>query len=130
MRAANFCDLAASPIMIGTIGCTPGLIVRPRSVTASRKYFVFSSSLSRSSVDAVRISSAFKHAATIGGATVLENKYGRERCRKRSTICLRPLVKPPLAPPSAFERAGDDVDLAHHTAIFVRAAAGLAEEPG
>src|SRR5256885_6037449 len=44
MRAANFCDLAASPIIIGTIGCTPGLIVRPRSVTASRKYFVFSRS--------------------------------------------------------------------------------------
>ena len=29
MRAANFCDFAASPIMIGTIGCTPGLIDKP-----------------------------------------------------------------------------------------------------
>ena len=74
MRAANFCDFAASPIMIGTIGCTPGLIVRPRSVSAARKYFVFSSSLSRSSVDALRSSSAFSDAATTGGAIVLENR--------------------------------------------------------
>ena len=74
MRAANFCDFAASPIMIGTIGCTPGLMVKPRSVSAARKKFVFSSSLSRSSVDALRSSSAFSDAATTGGAIVLENK--------------------------------------------------------
>src|SRR3977135_1063284 len=102
MRAANFCDLAASPIMIGRIGCAPDLIVRPRSVRASRKYFVFSSSLSRSSVDALSNSSAFNDAATTGGAMVLENKYGRERCRKRSTITFRELVHPQLAPPSAL----------------------------
>ena len=46
----------------------------PDLVTASRKYPVFASSLSRSSVERVRISRAFKTAATIGGATVLENK--------------------------------------------------------
>src|SRR5437667_1726786 len=104
MRAANLCDFAASPIMIGTIGCTPGLMVKPRSLSAARKYFVFSSSLSRNSVDALSSSSAFRLAATTGGAMVFENKYGRERCRKRSTISLRPLVKPPLAPPSALPR--------------------------
>ena len=74
MRAANCCDLAASPIMIGTMGCMPALIVSPRSVSACRKYFVFASSLSRSSVDAVNNSSAFKEAATMGGATLFENK--------------------------------------------------------
>src|SRR2546430_17535252 len=83
MRAANFCDLAASPIMIGTIGCVPGLIVRPRSVRAARKYFVFSSSLSRNSVEALSNSSAFNDAATTGGAIVFENKYGRDRSEER-----------------------------------------------
>jgi len=57
------------------------------------------------SVDALRISSAFKQAATIGGATVLENKYGRERCRRRSTICLRPLVKTAARAAERFGRA-------------------------
>src|SRR5262249_55203534 len=66
------------------------------------KYFVFSSSLSRKSVDALRSSSALRHAATIGGATVLENKYGRERCRRRSRISFRPLMNPQLAPPDAL----------------------------
>ena len=44
---------------------------------------------------------------------------------------LRPLVKPPLAPPRAFPKcAGDDIDPAHHSAIFVRAASGFAEKTG
>src|SRR5437763_205105 len=58
--------------MIGTIGCVPGLIVRPRSVKPARKYFVFSSSLSRNSVEALSNSSAFKLAATMCGATLFE----------------------------------------------------------
>ena len=33
------------------------------------------------------------------GATLLEKRYGRERCRSSSTIRFRALVKPPLAPP-------------------------------
>jgi len=74
IRAANFCDFAASPIMMRTIECTPGLIVRPRSVSAARKHFVFSSSLPRRSVDALRSSNAFREAATTGGAMVLENR--------------------------------------------------------
>jgi hypothetical protein len=37
MRPANFCERAASPSMIGTIGCVPGLIVKPRSVKAALK---------------------------------------------------------------------------------------------
>src|SRR5438094_9727615 len=98
MRAANFCDFAASPIIIGTIGCVPGLIVRPRSVNAARKYFVFSSSLSRSSVDAMSNSSAFKDAATTGVAIVFENKYGRELGRKGSTIFYVPCVEPQHEP--------------------------------
>src|SRR5437762_7860115 len=77
MRAANFCDFAASPIIMGTIGWTPGLIVSPRSVRALRKYFVFASSLSRNSVDPVRSSRALRVAATIWGATLLEKRYGR-----------------------------------------------------
>ena len=52
------------------------------SVNAARKYLVFSSSLSRNSVEQLRRSSAFNDAATIGGATVLEKRYGRERWRK------------------------------------------------
>ena len=72
MRAANL-ERAASPSIIGTKpGRVPGFMVRPRSVKAARKNFVFSSSSSRSSVDPVKSSIAFIEAATIGGETVLE----------------------------------------------------------
>jgi hypothetical protein len=49
-------------------------MVSPRAVKAARKYFVFCSSLSRSSVVAVRSSMALSDATTTGGAIVLENK--------------------------------------------------------
>src|SRR5216117_2172526 len=120
MRAANFWDFAASPIMIGTIGCTPGLIVRPRSVSAARKYFVFSSSLSRSSVDALRSSSAFNEAATTGGAMVLENRYGRERCRKIDNLFASTRKPAARAAERFAQRSSDNVDPAHDAAIFVR----------
>ena len=44
----------------------------------------------------------FMAAPMIGGGTVLENRYGRLRWRSISMISLRPLVYPPLAPPSAL----------------------------
>ena len=74
MRAAKRCESAASPNITGTMGWVPGLIVRPIFVMFSRKYFVFSSNRSRSSVDAETISMAFSEAATTHGATVLENR--------------------------------------------------------
>ena len=40
--------------------------------------------------------------ATIGGATVLLNKYGLDRCLSISTISFRPEVNPPDAPPNSF----------------------------
>jgi hypothetical protein len=77
--------LAASPIMIGTMGCVPGLIVRPRSVSAARKYCVFFSSLSRNSVDALSNSSAFNDAVTTGGAIVFEKRYGQTAKQSAAT---------------------------------------------
>ena len=41
-------------------------------------------------------------APTIAGAIEFENRYGRERWRRRSTISFFPVVKPPAAPPSAL----------------------------
>ena len=63
---------------------------------------MFSSSLSRSSVDASSMSSTASVVAAMAGASVFENRYGRLRWRSSSTISRRPLVKPPDAPPSAL----------------------------
>ena len=41
-------------------------------------------------------------AAHIAGATVLEKRYGRDLCRRRSTTGCDAVVKPPDAPPSAL----------------------------
>jgi hypothetical protein len=49
------------------------MISKPTEVICSLKYRVFFSSLSRSEVVEERISKTFKLAATIAGATVLEN---------------------------------------------------------
>ena len=78
--------------MIGTIGCSPGMMLNFRSVIAARKNFVFASSRSRSSVERRQISSALSEAPTIGGATEFENRYGRDRWRSIATISDRPLV--------------------------------------
>ena len=64
----------------------------PRRDMPSRKNLVLASSWSRSSVEAVSSSSTFKDAPAILGASVLENRYGRERWRRNSIISFRPLV--------------------------------------
>ena len=58
--------------------------------------------MSLKSVDEEMISKAFILAATIDGATVLEKRYGRDRCLNRSIISYFPVVKPPDAPPNAL----------------------------
>src|SRR6185503_14487380 len=78
MRCDSCCALTASPIMIGTIGCSPGLISKPASVMALRNQAVLSASLSRSAVLDSSRSSTASEPATIAGITVLENRYGRE----------------------------------------------------
>ncbi len=60
------------------------------------------SSLSRSAVDSLISAIAASEPPTIGGASVFENRYGRERLRSRSTISRLPDVNPPDAPPSAL----------------------------
>ncbi len=47
-------------------------------------------------------SSTFSAPATITGATELEKRKGRARCRHISTSSRRPLTQPPEAPPSAL----------------------------
>ena len=70
-------------------------------------------------------------AATIGGASELENRYGRERWRSISTISLRPVVKPPDAPPIALPSVDVMMSILSHDAVELgRAAAGLADEAG
>ena len=78
--------------MIGTMGCVPARISKPRAVIASRKKRVLSSSRSRRSVLAPSISSTRSEPPTIDGASVFEKRYGRERCRSSSMIAARPLV--------------------------------------
>ena len=117
--------------MIGTIGCMPGLIVRPRSVSAARKIFcVF-----------------LKLVAQFGrGAEKLERFQGSSNNRWRDGVGkqIRPRTLPKkidnlLSPAGEAaagaaerfaKRAGDDVDPAHHAAIFVRAASGFADKTG
>ena len=60
--------------MIGTIGWTPGWISKPAAVMRSRKRFVLASRRSRSSVLAVRSSSARRVAPTTDGASEFENR--------------------------------------------------------
>ena len=62
----------ASCVITGTIGCTPGLISKPAAAMRSRKYFVFPSSLARSSLAESIISNAFRLAVTSGGGTARE----------------------------------------------------------
>jgi hypothetical protein len=72
--------------MIGTIGCTPGRIAKPAAVMRARKY-------ARVRLEPVAEGGALVQqlerrelAPTIGGATVLLNRYGRERWRSSSMI--------------------------------------------
>ncbi|MCY1547369.1 hypothetical protein D9M68_834230 [compost metagenome] len=88
--------------MIGMMGWSPALTSKPSLSSPARKNLVLRSSRSRSSVLPSRISSTAIDAPTIAGATVLENRYGRERWRSSATTSWRALVKPPDAPPSAL----------------------------
>jgi hypothetical protein len=90
--------------MTGTIGWVPGRICRPAAVRPARNRVVWRSSLSRSAVEPLIRRSAARLPATIGGARVFENRYGRLRLRSRSMISRLPLVKPPEAPPRALPR--------------------------
>ena len=92
IASATFVASAASPSMMGTMGCIPGRMLKPSLVKPSRKNFVLASSLSRRAVDSDSSSSTLSDAATIGGATELEKRYGRDRWRSRSMISFRPLV--------------------------------------
>ena len=109
----------------------PGLIVRPRSVSAARKIFrVF-----------------LEFVAQFGRCAEKFERFqrsGDDRRRDGVGKQIRPRALPQkiddlLAPAGESaaraaerfaERAGDDVDSAHHAAIFVRAAAGFAEKSG
>ena len=91
--------------------------------------FVFHSSLSRRSVVAEISSSTLSAPATITGATVFENRYGRARWRHISTSSAPAAHAAARRPAERLaERRGDDVDPADHAAVLVRAAPGLADE--
>jgi len=78
-RSANCCAKGASYNIIGTMGCSPGMISKPAAVMAALKYRVLSSNLSRKVVALLSISNTLMDAPTMAGARVLENKYGLER---------------------------------------------------
>ena len=70
--------------------CTMPPMVNPAPVMASRKYLVLASTRSRASVDCSNRSSTLMEAATIAGATLLENRYGRAFWRRISTTSFGP----------------------------------------
>mmetsp|Transcript_25080 Transcript_25080/g.59765 ORF Transcript_25080/g.59765 Transcript_25080/m.59765 type:complete len:226 (-) Transcript_25080:512-1189(-) len=86
------------------MGWLPGRMESPASIIRLRKWAVFSSSRSRSSVLPVRRSNIAMDAPTMGGASVLEKRYGLDFWRRTSITSARPVVYPPVAPPSAFPR--------------------------
>ena len=103
----------------------------PASVSSLRQYLAFHSSLSRRSVVAVIRSITLIAPATMTGATVLENRYGRARWRHISTSSRRPLTQPPDAPPSALPSVVVMTSiLPDDAAVLVRPAPGLADEAG
>src|ERR1700756_3009039 len=95
---------AASPNITGQIGCSPGRTSKPSCVMRPRNSSVLRRSSSRCSPLPATRSSATSDPATTLGATALENRYGRDRCRSSSTISARALTYPPDAPPSALPR--------------------------
>ena len=70
MRVAS----AASPSMMGTMGCSPCGMVKPSEVISSRKKRVFFSSVSRRRELSLRSSRTFNVAPAMLGHSVLENK--------------------------------------------------------
>ena len=89
---------------------------------------MLSYSLSLSAVEPDNIPNTLIEAATNGGGSVLENRYGRERWRSRSTISCRPVVKPPEPPPRALPRVDvktsicqpDGVTRSQNADVFVK----------
>jgi hypothetical protein len=75
-----------------TIGWSPGRMSNPASAMCFRKYAVLSASLSRSSVLLLSSRKASRLAPTTAGASVLENRYGRDFCRSSATTSLQPAV--------------------------------------
>ena len=68
-------------------------------------------------------------AAQIAGASVLENRYGRLRWRRRSTTSFAGSgVAAGSSAHGLAEGAGDDVHTAHNAAVFSSAAAMLTHE--
>ena len=83
----------ASPIITGMIGCSPGTRSKPRFAHFGAEMLaVVACTRGRNSV-AFAPASNLEHArsiAAIDGASVLENRYGRERCRSTLDDLLAP----------------------------------------
>eukprot|EP00195_Chlamydomonas_chlamydogama_P016971 CAMPEP_0202894052 /NCGR_PEP_ID=MMETSP1392-20130828/3512_1 /ASSEMBLY_ACC=CAM_ASM_000868 /TAXON_ID=225041 /ORGANISM="Chlamydomonas chlamydogama, Strain SAG 11-48b" /LENGTH=74 /DNA_ID=CAMNT_0049578603 /DNA_START=518 /DNA_END=742 /DNA_ORIENTATION=- len=74
MRDAIWVASAASPSMIGTMGCQPGRMLKPAAVILSLKYTVLAASLSLSSVLPLSRSNMAMEAPATAGASVFENR--------------------------------------------------------
>ena len=113
------------------MGCVPGLIVRPTFVMFSRKYRVFSSSRSRSSVDCGNHLDGLERRRHHARRDRVGKQIGpRPLAQQVDDRFARARVAAARAAERLAERAGDDVHAVHHAAMFVRAAPRFAEEPG
>ena len=129
-RAEKAAAATSSPIITGTIGCSPGRTSKPSSVMRARKCAVFSRSRSRSSAD-VSISSSARERSPRrpAGRRCSRRGTGRERWRRSSTISRAARdVAAARAAERLAERAGDDVDALDHAVVLGRAAAAGADE--
>ncbi len=123
MRVAS----AASPSITGTIGCSPGRMLKPLArhalaeqfgigETAARAIQKFPSSRSRTLIDA----------ATIGGATRIRKQIGtRALAQQIDDLFSSAGVAAAGAAQRFAQRAGQNVDAAHHVVMFVRAASRI-----
>ena len=68
------------------------MILKPAAAMALRKRCVLACRWSRSRVDAMSLSRALEAAATTGGGSALENRYGRDRWRRMVVTSLELLV--------------------------------------
>src|ERR671920_783440 len=77
-RVANCAANTASYSMIGTIGCSPGLMSNPASVILLRKYVVLRSSLSINAVHhtAVLVGAPARFAHKAGGMAFINHNNG------------------------------------------------------
>ena len=122
---------AASPNITGTIGCSPGRTSKPSAASSRAEARGVARTAARAAPapSVCSRSSTASYAATIGGARVFENRYGRERWRSSSTISRRAArVAAAGAAERLAERAGDDVDAVGDAVQLGRAAAVGADE--